>query len=83
MVFRRTERFKKSYQRLSGLDQDRVDEVLRLFADNPYHPSLATKKLPPKTSGIWYFRASRAIRVTFEWDGADVLLRNVGSHSIL
>jgi len=81
--FTRTERFKKSHKRLSGPDKERVEEALNLFAANPFHPSLGTKKLPPKTSGIWYFRASRAIRVTFEWDGDDVLLRNVGSHAIL
>ena len=83
MRIRRTSHFKKRFKKLSRVDQDRVETASRMFAENPYHPSLQTAKLTPKSKGMWYIRASQSLRITFTWDEENVILRTVGTHNII
>ncbi len=83
MQIRRTSHFKRCFKKLSSENQNRVDAAIRMFAENPYHPSLQTSKLSPKSKGMWYIRASRSLRITFTWDEENVMLRTVGTHDII
>ena len=79
MKIARTERFKKSYRRLSPADRELVKKALRPLMENPRHPGLRVKRIKG-TAGIWEARVSRSCRMTFEIRGDTYLLRNVGKH---
>ena len=79
MPLRVTRRFKRSYRSLSQEDQKRVQKALRQMADDLRYPSLRVKRIQG-TSKIWEARASRSLRITFEVEGENLILRNVGSH---
>ena len=75
-----TNRFDKSFKALEKAQQEAVLEaLLRLETDSDY-PSLHLKKWLPKSSGIWYCRASRGVRIWLRMtrDGAKLLV--VGWH---
>jgi len=78
-----TPRFKQSRKRLSQANVAAVDKALRLLEQNPWHPSLQTGKLNPKSKGIWYCRATKSIRIAFKWTTDIVTLLDVGPHDIL
>jgi len=44
MRIERTKSFIKDYKKLPEEIKKRTDKALRLFVENPYHPSLGTKK---------------------------------------
>ncbi len=79
--FRFSNRFDRSYNRLDYQDQEKVDEALELFRNNPEHPSLELEKIRGKED-IWSIRATRAIRITFNWEENTVALRVVGDHRV-
>ena len=72
-----TERFRRRYRSLSQEDQVRVRKALRQMADDLRYPALRVKRIQG-TAKIWEARASRSLRVTFEVEGEDIILRNVG-----
>jgi mRNA interferase RelE/StbE len=74
-----TDRFHRAYRALTAEDRRRVQNSLRRLAEDPRHPGLRVKKMQG-TDGIWEARASRALRITFEMQGAVVVLRNVSRH---
>ena len=63
-----------------------AEKALRLFAGNPRHRSLRTKKMggqrDPEGRDIWEARVSRGYRFTFVFDGDTVILYRVGPHDI-
>ena len=79
MDFVFTERFKKSYRRLSGAEQKALQKKLALMSKNPTHPSLRTKKVQG-TDSIFECSINMAIRMTWQYDGESILLRVVGDH---
>jgi mRNA-degrading endonuclease RelE of RelBE toxin-antitoxin system len=77
----RTFSFKQDYKRLSEKIRKRAENKLRLFLQNPRHPSLQTRKLQSDPTGkTWYGRITRNYRFTFEIEGDTYLLKNIGSH---
>jgi len=74
-----TERFRRAYRSLSSEDRKRVQKALRLMAEDLRYPGLRVKRVQG-TTGIWEARASRSIRLTFQVEGTDLILRNVGQH---
>ena len=81
MLLRRTERFKKDFERLPGEVQNRVEKTLAMFLSDPRHPSLRTKKM--QGTPFWEMRVGDIYRITFELVPDRVLLRRVGTHNIL
>ncbi len=79
MQFARTERFKRAYQHLTAQEQERLKKALTLMAENLRHPSLQVKKIKG-TARVWEARVSLSCRMTFEFDGETIILRNVGEH---
>ena len=60
----------------------KFDKALKLFKNNPFHPSLNTELLAPKSMGIWSFRVDKKIRVLFFFrdDKKVVELLNITVH---
>ncbi len=82
MKFRRTNRFKKEYQKLPSDIQRRVDQKLRLLLRDPRYPSLRVHKLRG-VEGLWEFSVTMNYRVIFEIEGEYYVLLGVGPHSIV
>jgi addiction module RelE/StbE family toxin len=80
--FRRTNRFKKDYQKLPSDVQRRVDQKLRLLLQDPRYPSLRVHKLRG-VEGLWEFSVTMEYRVIFEIEGEYYVLLGVGPHSIV
>jgi len=79
MDFIFTERFKKSYKKLSDEEQKTLQKKLDLMSLNPHHPSLRTKKVQG-TDNIFECSINMAIRMTWQYDGDSILLRVIGDH---
>ena len=66
--------FKKHYSKLTAQEQALVDNKLRTLAQNPWHPSLRTKRI--QGTGEFEVSVNMDIRmaITFEGDRIIVLL---------
>jgi mRNA-degrading endonuclease RelE of RelBE toxin-antitoxin system len=82
MKVRRTDRFKKDYQKLPSDIQRRVDQKLRFLIRDPCHPSLRIHKLRG-VEGLWEFSATMNYRVLFEIEGEYYVLLGVGPHRVV
>jgi mRNA interferase RelE/StbE len=79
-----TEKFKRSFKKLSPEIQASFATQLKKFLANPnppYHPSLRIKKIQG-TDHIFEFTVTMGIRLTFEFTGQGILLRNIGEHDL-
>ena len=87
LCFRFSRRFAKRYRDLSEAEQARVDRALELLDTKWKHPSLHVRKVRGHDR-VWEARVSRAIRLTFHFEGKfqglDVcVLRTVDPHAVL
>lgn len=82
MRIRRTDRFKKDYQKLPPEIQQRVDQKLRLLVQDFRHPSLRVHKLRG-VEGLWEFSVTMNYRVIFEIEEDCLILLAVGPHRIV
>ncbi len=82
MKYRRTDRFKKDYQKLPTAIQRRVDQKLKLLLRDPRYPSLRVHKLRG-VEGLWDFSVTMKYRVLFEIEGEYYILLGVGPHRIV
>lgn len=77
-----TPEFKKRYQRLPQIIQEKVDKQIGFLRENPFHPSLHTEKLNPKSRQVWSFRIDRTYRGMFKFiEGDHIVLMTVGTHN--
>jgi len=76
-----TNRFKNDYKRLSPQIQKMVKEKIVLMQNNPMHPSLRTKKIKG-SKDIFECSINMGIRITWQYQSQDILLRAVGEHDI-
>jgi mRNA-degrading endonuclease RelE of RelBE toxin-antitoxin system len=77
-----THSFIKDYQALPSQVQKTADQKLKLFLDNPRHPSLNIKKMQDPRN-IWEGRITKGYRFTFQMEGEVCILRRLGTHDIL
>ena len=78
-----TDRFKKHYTRLTPVEKKQFKTKLSVFADNPLHPSLRTKRIQG-TEDLFEFSVNMDIRVIWFYEGeALVALVDIGHHDIL
>ncbi len=82
MKIRRTDRFKKDYQKLPSDIQQRVNQKLRFLLRDPRHPSLRVHKLRG-VEGLWEFSVTMNYRVIFEIESECYVLLGVGPHRIV
>ena len=74
-----SKRFKKAYKRLPRPVQGKVKKALRLLDEDQRYPSLRVKRIQG-TSSLYEGRIDQKYRFSFEFDGQDILLRNVDNH---
>lgn len=78
-----SERFQKHYKKLSADEKTQFRKKLDVFADNPLHPSLRTKRIKG-TDGLFEFSVDMDIRVIWFCEGNSlVALVDIGHHDIL
>ena len=82
MKIRRTDRFKKDYQKLPLDIQQRVDQKLRFLLRDPHHPSLRVHKVRG-VEGLWEFSVTMNYRALFEIEGEYYVLLGVGPHRMV
>jgi mRNA interferase RelE/StbE len=75
----RTERFKKSWERLAKRDKALARKAIKNLTSNILYPSLRVKKIKG-VEDIWEARVSKSLRVTFQMEGNLIILRNIGPH---
>jgi len=78
-----TKAFVKSLKKLSGYEQKSVAVKLKLLVENPYHPSLRTKKVQGLKE-IFECSVNMDIRILWKHEGNRlILLIDIGHHDIL
>lgn len=82
MHIKRTSSFKRAYKKLSILQQQQVDDAMKIFINNPFHPQLRNHKLKGSHHGIHSISAAYDLRILYvEEDGhAVVIFIDVGIH---
>jgi hypothetical protein len=74
--------FKKVMSKKSPAMQAAILECIKRLGENPRHPGLQTHRVRG-TAGVFEAYVDKANRVTFEWQGPDIRLRNNCNHDIL
>ena len=78
-----TERFQKSYKKLSAEEKQQFKNKLSMFSVNPTHPSLRVKRIQG-TNDLFEFSVNMDKRVIwFYEEDTIVALVDIGHHDIL
>jgi mRNA-degrading endonuclease RelE of RelBE toxin-antitoxin system len=72
--------FRSDFAQLSAEQKKSAKAACRLFQDNPNHPSLNFKKLPPHED-IWSVRITGGYRAVGRWKNDLILWFFIGSHA--
>ena len=81
--FEKTKSFEKVLKKLSLKEQKAVAEKLKMLAENPYHPSLRTKKVQGLID-VFECSVNMDIRILWKHKGDRlILLIEIGHHDIL
>ena len=88
-----TSLFSRSYGRLSGANQRRVERAIRRLGERPFAPfpkSLRVHKLMgrkgtarvkgQRAPDVWEMHAAIGLLVTFQYGQDEILFRNCGQH---
>ena len=75
-----TERFRKAFERLPEQVRRQAREAYKLFAQNPYHPSLHFKQVHP-TRSIYSVRISMEYRALGVQEEGEIIWFWIGSHA--
>ena len=77
-------RFKRTYKRKLRQDPEIKQQLavaLRLFVQDPFHPTLKTHKLGGPLKGNYAFSLGYDLRVVFKFlDKEEILLETIGTH---
>ena len=79
MRIARTARFKKAWEQLNEDEKVLARKAIKNLAENVRYPALRVKKIKG-VEQLWEARASRSLRMTFQIEGDNILLRNIGHH---
>lgn len=76
-----SERYKRNFKKLRTENKQAAREKLKLFLDDPFHPSFRTKKIQG-APGMWESSINMDIRMTWRWgdEESGVELSNIGPH---
>jgi len=78
-----TKQFAKNLRKLSSDDQRLVAKKLKLLVQNPFHPSLRTKKVQ-SLDDVFECSVNMSVRVLWKYKGSTlILLIDIGRHDIL
>lgn len=76
-----TKEFKEKFFCLDKTIQKKAEKQTNLFKINPFHPSLHTEKLVPKSKEVWSFRIDKKYRIIFRFiNKNEVLFLTTGPH---
>ncbi len=65
--------FLKTVAHLPISIQEKLDELIALLAEEPFHPLLHSKRLKGKLKQFYSFRITREWRVIFSFEGTDFI----------
>ncbi|WPX08636.1 hypothetical protein [Anaerocellum danielii] len=71
--------FKEKVNKLPPKVKKILKKKLELLLQNPYHPSLRTKKIEG-TKDIFETSITMGIRLTWQYKENGIILRNIGEH---
>lgn len=75
-----TKAFEKDLKRLSANEQKMVARKLKIMIENPFYPSLRTKKVKGM-DGIFEMSVNMDIRIIWKYEGdVIILLLDIGHH---
>ena len=78
-----TRAFEKSLKSLSSIEQKAVAQKLKILAENPFYPSLRTKKVQG-LENVFEMSVNMDIRILWKYDGSIIiLLLDVGHHKAI
>jgi len=75
--------FEQSFSRLTTSMRDIIKRKIHLLAENPSHPSLNSHRLHSAKANIWDCYISESMRLLYEIKESNLLLWDVGSHSLV
>lgn len=76
-----TKEFKENFSKLEKQTQNLAEKQIVIFKNNPFHPSLHTEKLVPRSKGMWSFRIDKKYRIIFRFAGNEkVYFLTAGPH---
>jgi mRNA interferase RelE/StbE len=75
----RTIRFIKAWDDLEHSEKKLAGKAIQNLVENIRYPALKVKKIQG-TNNIWEARVSRSVRITFQFQGETLILRNIGKH---
>lgn len=82
-AFTFTPRFQKHFQGLTAQEKKQLKNKLLLLAQNPFHPSLRTKRIQG-ADGLFECSVNMDIRVIWYYEGDKIIvLVDIGHHDIL
>lgn len=75
-----TKAFEKDLKSLSAVEQKAVAQKLKILAENPFYPSLRTKKVQG-LNNVFEMSVNMDIRILWQYEnGVIILLLDVGHH---
>lgn len=75
--------FEKNLKKLTPIEQNQVAKKLTFLMENPFHPSLRTKKIQG-FNGLFECSVNMDIRLIWRYDGDRIILiLDIGHHSLL
>jgi mRNA-degrading endonuclease YafQ of YafQ-DinJ toxin-antitoxin module len=76
-----SDRYQRNFKKLSTDNKQVAGEKLKLFLEDPFHPSFRTKKIQG-APGMWESSINMDVRMTWRWGAEEgvVELSNIGSH---
>lgn len=78
-----TRAFEKSLRKLSAVEQRAVSGKLKILVEDPFHPSLRTKKVQ-SLKDVFECSVTMSIRILWMYkDDRIILLLDIGHHDIL
>lgn len=78
-----TSRFQKHYKNLTATEKKQLMNKLKIFSENPNHPSLRTKRIQG-TDNLFECSVNMSIRIIWYYEGEKIIiLLDVGHHDIL
>ncbi len=75
-----TKTFEKDFKKLSRIEQKAVAQKLKILAENPFYPSLRTKKVQG-LNNVFEMSVNMDIRILWQYENdVIVLLIDIGRH---
>jgi len=75
-------RFTKQLKHLPDTVKEKAEKTVKLFKNDPFHPSLRLHRLSGKLKNYWSISIDLKYRIIFRMDKGTANFLSVGSHAI-